>query len=246
MKNKFFSMGGAFASLTGAPGDNAALAAALAAKLDTAGGTLTGALVNSTNGAASTPVLSLTGSVFTGGTATSTKPSLLLEPTGATSNNWSTSGTFFGVNAASGFAGNLFDAQVNGSRRFCVTSTGALLFGSSSTTGTVLSITTNQGTIAASMVGGADLWWDKGMIVPATGVVRWGFSGSNDPILTGGTGTLTLTQATLVTPASSSTRAGFRIVAGTAPSSPTNGDIWQDGTDIKIRIGGVTKTFTLV
>jgi hypothetical protein len=235
-----------FGSLGGNPSDNAALAAALAAKFDKAGGTMTGALVNSTNGAASTPVMSLTGSVFTGGTATSTKPSLLLEPTGATSNNWSTSGTFIGVNAASGFAGNLIDAQVNGSRRICVTNTGALLFGSNAASGNVLTITTSNGTIAAQMVGGADLWWDKGMIVPGTGAVRWGFSGSNDAILTGGTGTLTLSQATLVTPASSSTRAGFRIVAGTAPSSPTNGDIWQDGTDIKIRIGGVTKTFTLV
>jgi hypothetical protein len=235
-----------FGSLGGNPSDNAALAAALALKLDKAGGTMTGALVNSTNGAASTPVLSLTGSVFTGGTATSTKPSLLVEPTGATSNNWSTSGTFIGVNAASGFVGNLIDAQVNGSRRLCVTSTGAFLFGSSAATGNVLTITTSNGTISAQMVGSADLWWDKGMIVPATGVVRWGFSGSNDAILTGGTGTLTLSQATLVTPASSTTRAGFRIVAGTAPSSPTNGDIWQDGTDIKIRIGGVTKTFTLV
>lgn len=37
----------------------------------------------------------------------------------------------------------------------------------------------------------------------------------------------------------------INLVAGSAPSSPSNGDIWFDGTDLKMRIGGVTKTFTL-
>ena len=41
-------------------------------------------------------------------------------------------------------------------------------------------------------------------------------------------------------------RASLRIPSGTAPTSPVNGDIWFDGTDIKMRIGGVTKTFTLL
>lgn len=34
--------------------------------------------------------------------------------------------------------------------------------------------------------------------------------------------------------------------AGTAPSAPADGDIWYDGTNIKIRVGATTKTFTLV
>jgi len=96
----------AFADITGAPGDNAALAAALALKLDKAGGIITG------NGAASTPALTLNGTVFTGGSATTTKPQLLLEPSGTTSTNWSTNGTLFGGNAASGFTGDLFSMQV--------------------------------------------------------------------------------------------------------------------------------------
>ncbi|MDQ5930940.1 MAG: Pectate lyase 3 protein, partial [Patescibacteria group bacterium] len=37
----------------------------------------------------------------------------------------------------------------------------------------------------------------------------------------------------------------LNIPSGTAPSSPVDGDIWFDGTDIKMRIGGTTKTFTL-
>ena len=67
-----------------------------------------------TNGAASTPALHGSGTIFTGGTATTTKPYWLIEPTGTTSNNWSTSGTLFGGNAPSGFVGNLLDLQVNG------------------------------------------------------------------------------------------------------------------------------------
>jgi hypothetical protein len=46
--------------------------------------------------------------------------------------------------------------------------------------------------------------------------------------------------------ASTTTRASLRIRSGTAPTTPNDGDIWFDGTDIKMRIGGVTKTFTLI
>jgi hypothetical protein len=46
--------------------------------------------------------------------------------------------------------------------------------------------------------------------------------------------------------ASVAARASLRIPSGTAPTTPTNGDIWFDGTDLKMRIGGVTKTFTLL
>ena len=97
-----------------------------ATKLPLTGGTLTGALINSTNGAASTPVISLTGTTFTGGTATTTKPTLIVEPTGTTSTGWSTSGTLIGVNAATGFTGRLIDCQLNGASKFSVTSVGVL------------------------------------------------------------------------------------------------------------------------
>ena len=76
------------------------------------------------NGAASTPPLAFTGTWFTGGTSTTTKPQVLIEPTGTTSTAWSTSGTGLGVNAASGFTGNLLDLQVNGTNQFFVSSNG--------------------------------------------------------------------------------------------------------------------------
>jgi hypothetical protein len=46
--------------------------------------------------------------------------------------------------------------------------------------------------------------------------------------------------------AATTAKAQINLAAGTAPTSPNNGDIWFDGTDLKIRIGGVTKTFTLI
>ena len=45
--------------------------------------------------------------------------------------------------------------------------------------------------------------------------------------------------------ASTNSRASLRIRSGIQPSSPNDGDIWYDGTNIKIRVGGTTKTFTI-
>lgn len=92
-----------------------------------AANTFTGQQVISVNGAASTPPLLLSGTIFTGGSATTTKPQLLVEPAGTTSTGWSTSGTLLGVNAPSGFAGNTLDIQRNGTRDWAFTSTGKLL-----------------------------------------------------------------------------------------------------------------------
>ena len=89
--------------------------------------TTSGRFINSYNATASSPAKAFTGTWFTGGTSTTTKPQVLIEPTGATSTAWSTSGTGFGVNAASGFAGNLLDLQLNGSSVTTVNSVGAFI-----------------------------------------------------------------------------------------------------------------------
>ena len=80
--------------------------------------TFTGRQILSVAGAASTPAQSLTGSIFTGGSATTTKPQFLIEPTGTTSTGWSTTGTLIGANASSGFVGMLCDFQVAGASKF--------------------------------------------------------------------------------------------------------------------------------
>ena len=118
----------------------------------------------SSNSVASTPVLSMTGSWFTGGTATTTRPHVVIEPAGATSNTWSTAGTALGINAATGFAGNLLDIRLNAAARFSVTSAGAGAFAStvtaptftatnSSLTSGILTSTTSQ-TIRSSVAAG--------------------------------------------------------------------------------------------
>lgn len=56
-----------------------------------------------------------------------------------------------------------------------------------------------------------------------------------------GAGTFT---GLLTTVASATGSAGLRIPHGTAPSSPTNGDMWTTTAGVFIRINGVTKTFT--
>ncbi|HEY4874051.1 MAG TPA: hypothetical protein VIH86_00635, partial [Puia sp.] len=45
--------------------------------------------------------------------------------------------------------------------------------------------------------------------------------------------------------ASTTGAASLRVVSGTAPTTPNDGDIWYDGTNLKMRVGSTTKTFTL-
>ncbi len=84
--------------------------------------------IHSTAGAASTPSVTLTGAAYTAGTATTNKPLFLIEPTGATSTNWSTSGELCGVNGASGFTGNLLNLQSNGVRQLTIAAGGAFIY----------------------------------------------------------------------------------------------------------------------
>ena len=45
--------------------------------------------------------------------------------------------------------------------------------------------------------------------------------------------------------ASTTAEAIMRLRVGVAPTTPNDGDIWYDGTDLKMRIGGITKTFVM-
>lgn len=77
--------------------------------------------------AVSAPAAKWSGTWYTGGTATTTKPHFLIEPPTATSTGWSTAGTGFGINAISTFTGNLIDAQLDGTSKFKVTYQGKLI-----------------------------------------------------------------------------------------------------------------------
>tara|TARA_R110000868_G_scaffold244332_1_gene500518 strand:- start:237 stop:1715 length:1479 start_codon:yes stop_codon:yes gene_type:complete len=58
-------------------------------------------------------------------------------------------------------------------------------------------------------------------------------------------GATTTPTAIITVAAGTTTVPQINLAAGVAPTTPTNGDIWFDGTDIKMRIGGTTKVFTL-
>lgn len=83
--------------------------------------TFSAAVTNSVNGAASTPALKFTGTVYNGGNATTNKPLLLVEPSGTTSTGWGTTGTALGVNLPSGTAWTFIDCQIAGTSAFKVT-----------------------------------------------------------------------------------------------------------------------------
>jgi len=87
--------------------------------------------------------------VTSGGTGTTTKPTVLIEPTGTTSTAWSTAGTGLGVNAPSGFTGRLLDLQLNGTSRFSISSAGVLTVTSLAGVGTAGTITTSGLTMAS-------------------------------------------------------------------------------------------------
>ncbi len=121
-----------------------------------------GQFINQSNGAASSSASVATGTWFSGGSATTTKPHVLIEVTGATSTGWSTAGTGLGVNSAAAFAGNLLDLQVNGVSKAKVDASGNLTISGTfsgsgsgalgywSRTGTTLSPTTAGDLISTS------------------------------------------------------------------------------------------------
>lgn len=73
----------------------------------------------------------------------------------------------------------------------------------------------------------------------------FGFISANNMEITTTLGIGNTATAFLDTPSSTTSMASLRIRSGTAPSSPNSGDIWFDGTNLKMRVGATTKTFTL-
>lgn len=79
------------------------------------------------NGAASSSPLSLSGSLFTGGSGITTVPMLYLNNGSTQPTGFSTSGTYLGINAVNGFNGFFLDFRVNGGAAvFAVTNGGSV------------------------------------------------------------------------------------------------------------------------
>ena len=188
--------------------------------------TSSGRFINSYNATASSPAKAFTGTWFTGGTGTTTKPQVLIEPTGATSTAWSTSGTGLGVNAASGFTGNLLDLQINGSNRYQFRQDGTSFFRGDQYW-TNLAASVNYGRFDAA-----------GLSLTSTGLVEWG----NTTNVTGFDTALKRESAGVVRVTDASTGNGTLLaqhrLVGTAPASATAtgtaGDIRYDASYIYI------------
>jgi len=105
----------------------------------------------SANGAASTPPVKVTGTWYSGGTATTTKPQVLIESSGAASNGWSTAGTGLGINSqtGAGFLGNHIDCQKSGINVFKVDHLGSVTLYASSSYNVGATVLSN-GTMALS------------------------------------------------------------------------------------------------
>ena len=191
---KVFTDGGWATPSAGAPGGSSgqlqwnssgAFAGLSTTSIDGSGNmTFSGRWIQSVNGAASAPGFALTGTWFTGGTTTTTKPHFLIEPAGTTSTSWSTSGTGLGVNAPSGFTGNLLDLQVNGTSRLAVTSAGSISMPASGfvnehiSFGNASGIQINNPSRWGAKSGGGLAWTITNTVFTINGGYDFGFSSS--------------------------------------------------------------------
>lgn len=140
-----------------------ALATALTIN-STKAATFTGSIITSFTGLVSTPAETLSGSWFTGGSTTTTKPMLLIEPSGTTSTGWSTSGTGLGINAATGITGFSIDCQIAGVSKFNVrAATGNII-----TAGTITAVgalVAAAGTFSGLLTGSAGVTVASGQVL---------------------------------------------------------------------------------
>ena len=99
---------------------SSAFGAVTGSSVDGSGNITLGARLGlSVNNALSSSALLLSGTWITsGGTSTTTKPAVLIEPAGTTSSGWSTAGSALGINCPSGFTGWPIAVHQNGSLRF--------------------------------------------------------------------------------------------------------------------------------
>lgn len=229
-------------TLSGGSVSGGSLSASAVNGLSVASGVISGQLAVSTNGAVSTPAEILTGTWYTGGTSTTTKPQLLIEPTGTTSNAWSTSGTGIGANAASGFAGNLIDLQVAASSKFSVSSAGAITAASTVNGATLSGGTLTGGSLSATAVNGLSV---------ASGTISVGtWNGTAIGAQYGGTG-LNSSSSTGVATVSSGTwsiaSSLGATLGGTGQTTVTTGDLlYGSGSNTWGKLAGVATGSILI
>jgi hypothetical protein len=220
-------------SFTGTANDVVAIASGGANLLDTGVLYTNLAKINtantfSQNGASSASAMNFTGTVYTGGTGTTTTP-LVYWNQGAAPSTWSTSGTELGINAPSGYSGNFEDFHVNG---------GASVWNVSYQG--IVGAGTWQGAAVANTYGGTGLNSSSSTGVPNVSSGTWaisttlpsGLSATNMALTTPSLGSATGISLTLGTDNSS---AGTLQLANSAANAHT---IWSSGATTSNTING--------
>lgn len=205
-------------------------------------------LIIASSGAASFSPLSISGSVFTGGSGTTTFPLVYIN-SGAAPTTFATTGTLLGFNAPSGYAGVFIDFMTNGAaslhqinsagamfnRGFAVTSSSAVSYASGAIGwASTASVTTSSSPdalftragIASIRLGGA----------PAASPVSYTFSGQSsrsgtDSNVAGATITYQAGNGTgNITPSSLIFQSPVAIASGVTAQTMTTGLIVNQGT----------------
>ncbi len=158
-----------------------------------------GLVVGTVSGATTNYGALLQGTWFTGGSATTTKPQLLVEPSGTTSTGWSTSGTGLGVNSAQTFAGNLMDLQQAGLSTFKIagvsTAVNGFTFQTAATTnGVSMSATGSDTNIALTLSSKGTGAINLGTDASAKTITIGNATGATALALNSGTGSQTFTS----------------------------------------------------
>lgn len=196
--------------------------------------TLPGTITSATSGAASTPVLSLTGTPFAGTGTTSvgllnidwgvTKPTTL-----------PTTGTAFEMNAVSGFAGNFFGLYTNGTGEFTISGAGAVTVGGAltvnGTTTTLLQTGILKWGSTTQILGNANGISIKNNAGTGTIVVGIGNATSSFPGLVADPSTTTTLDVVLANSTTASpTLTGLQASTGTFTGAFINSGITTDAT----------------
>lgn len=152
-------------------------------------------------------------------------------------------------------SGGTFSGSAFKSPGYKVDGSGNLFVGSGATNGIglgiSLSVNNASGNVGVQLQTAASTraYWstDGSTFVQLTtaGAIPLLLGVNNATAVTVGTDKSLTLAGKLKTLASATGAAGISVPSGTAPTSPTDGDMWYDGTNVKFRVGATTKTFTL-
>lgn len=221
-------------------------------------------------GAASAPALSITGAPFTGGSTSTTLPLVYIN-SGATPPTFATNGLVLGINAPSGFIGNILQAWVNGSQQLLITAGGAITTngtitassGSSSIGGVTLSgnNVTAGGSIGSIFASGSGAlsWQGKtsNITSPSSGLIQLGVADAAAPqaqtlqaqSVVAGTANTAGQNFTIQGSRSTGTGVGGSIIFTTSPAGSTGSTQNAATTELTINTTGTViasgKTLTL-